>query len=321
MNERSHKQRKHVERERRPVLPDMVRHATTGGQPLDSATRAYMEPRFGHSFADVHVHHDAQAAEHAEALGARAYTIGSSIVFDAGQYAPETSEGQHLLAHELTHVVQQTGAPQRKPQGEERDPHVIDDLDRTIAALLTHEVHGLPPALAEQVQISFATPDDQFPPQSVTLPAVDLFLYDVRENLDLRSNEVYVERRSDGTATRARAPVRVDFSYLVTAWSSESVPDRAQDEHRLLGEVMRTLLRHRTIPGDVLQGVLADQDLPLPASALQPGRLQSMGEFWQALGGKPKAALNYSVTLAIDLTAAEDVRLVTDKVLKLQAMR
>jgi len=198
---------------------------------------------------------------------------------------------------------------------------VIDDLDRTVAALLRHDVYGLPPSLADQVQISFAAPDDQFPPQSVTLPAVDLFLYDVRENLDLRSNEVYVERRSDGTATRARAPRRVDFSYLVTAWSSESVPDRAQDEHRLLGEVMRTLLRHRTIPEDVLQGVLANQDLPLPASALQPGRLQSLGEFWQALGGKPKAALNYSVTLAIDVSESEDVRLVTDKVLKLRALK
>jgi hypothetical protein len=196
---------------------------------------------------------------------------------------------------------------------------VIDDLDRTIAALLRHEVHGLPPNLAEQVQVSFAAPDDQFPPQSVTLPAIDLFLYDVRENLDLRSNEVYVDRRSDGTATRSRAPARVDFSYLITAWSSESVLDRAQDEHRLLGEVMQTLLRHRTIPGDVLQGVLANQSLPLPASTLQPGRLQSLGEFWQALGGKPKAALNYSVTLAIDLTVPEDVRLVTDKVLKIRA--
>ena len=193
---------------------------------------------------------------------------------------------------------------------------MIDDLDRTIAALLRHDVHGLPTGLADQVQISFATPDDEFPPQSVTLPAIDLFLYDVRENLELRSTEVFVERHADGRATRARAPVRVDFSYLVTAWSSESVPDRAQDEHRLLGEVMQTLLRHRTIPEEVLQGVLATQAPPLPASALQPGRLQSLGEFWQALGGKPKAALNYSVTLAIDLEARQEVRLVTDKLLK-----
>ena len=69
---------------------------------------------------------------------------------------------------------------------------MIDDLDKTIATLLRRE---LPPSLAQQVQISFATPDDQFPPQSVTLPAIDLFLYDVRENLELRSNEVYVERQ------------------------------------------------------------------------------------------------------------------------------
>jgi len=198
---------------------------------------------------------------------------------------------------------------------------MIDDLDRTIAALLRHETYGLPPVLAEQVQISFATPDDQFPPQSVTLPAVDLFLYDVRENLELRSNDVYLERRSNGTATQTRAPIRVDFSYLVTAWSSESVPDRAQDEHRLLGEVMQTLLRHRTIPEEVLQGVLAIQDPPLPASALQPGRLQSLGEFWQALGGKPKAALNYSVTVSIDVGVPRDVRLVTDRIVKIRNER
>ena len=195
---------------------------------------------------------------------------------------------------------------------------MIDDLDRTIAALLRRE---LPPALAQQVQISFATPDDQFPPQSVTLPAIDMFLYDVRENLELRSNEVYVQRNSDGTAIRTRAPVRVDFSYLVTAWPSSTVPDPAQDEHRLLGEVMRALLRHRTIPEDVLQGVLAVQDPPLPTSTLQPGRLQSLGEFWQALGGKPKAALNYSVTASVEIFAPEEVRLVTEKVLKVRADR
>ena len=195
---------------------------------------------------------------------------------------------------------------------------MIDDLDRTIAALLRRE---LPPALAQQVQISFATPDDQFPPQSVTLPAIDMFLYDVRENLELRSSEVYLQRNSDGTAIRTRAPVRVDFSYLVTAWPSSTVPDPAQDEHRLLGEVMRALLRHRTIPEDLLQGVLAVQDPPLPTSTLQPGRLQSLGEFWQALGGKPKAALNYSVTASVEVFAPEAVRLVTEKVLKVQADR
>lgn len=192
---------------------------------------------------------------------------------------------------------------------------MINDLDETLAALLRRD---LPAALAEQVQVSFATPDDQFPPQSVTLPAIDLFLYDVRENIELRSNEVYLQRRGDGTATRTRAPVRVDFSYLVTAWPSQSVPEPAEDEHHLLGEVMQVLLRYRTIPEDVLQGGLAGQEPPLPASSLQPGRLQSLGEFWQALGGKPKAALNYTVTVSVDVTLPEEVRLVTDKKIKLR---
>jgi len=195
---------------------------------------------------------------------------------------------------------------------------MIKDLDETIAALLRRD---LPPALVGQVQISFATPDDQFPPQSVTLPAIDLFLYDVRENLELRSNEVYLDRRSDGRAIRTQAPVRMDFSYLVTAWPSESVPDQAEDEHHLLGEVMRVLLRYRTIPEDVLQGVLVGQQPPLPVSSMQPGRLQSLGEFWQALGGKPKAALNYQVTLSVDVTAPQEVPLVTDKVIQIRMER
>ena len=109
---------------------------------------------------------------------------------------------------------------------------MINDLDETLASLLQQ---GLPERLAKQIQISFAAPDDQFPPQSVTLPAVDLFLYDVRENLELRSSEFYIDRDSDGTAIKTWAPVRVDFSYLITAWPSQSVADAAEDEHKLSG--------------------------------------------------------------------------------------
>ncbi len=192
---------------------------------------------------------------------------------------------------------------------------MINALDDTLMTLFKRE---FPQALTEQVHVSFATPDDQFPPQSVTLPAIDLFLYDIRENLELRNNEVYLERRSDGSSTKIQAPVRIDFSYLITAWPSPNVPDPEEDEHRLLGEAMRVLLRHRTIPEEFLQGPLAGQQPPLPVSSLQPGRLQSMGEFWQALGGKPKAALNYQITVSVEVAAAEDVQLVTDKLLKIR---
>lgn len=198
---------------------------------------------------------------------------------------------------------------------------MIDDLDRTIAALLRHEEHGLPPTLTEQVQISFATPDDQFPPQSVTLPAIDLFLYDVRENLELRDNEWLVERDGSHRAVRQRPPARVDCSYLITAWPSESTPNPAEDDHRLLGEVMKVLLGHRTLPEVVLAGSLVGQKPPLPAVSLQPGHLDSVADFWQAMGGKPKAALNYVVTIAVQVHAPEEVALVTEKVVKMRQER
>jgi uncharacterized protein DUF4255 len=174
---------------------------------------------------------------------------------------------------------------------------MIDDLDRTLEELLKRE---LPANLVSQVAISFAAPDNQFPPPSVALPAIDLFLYDVRENRELRRGDWVVERRTDNTALRLPPPVRVDCSYLITAWPSAASTTPAQDEHRLLGETMKALLRHEVLPADILQGSLRGQEPPLPASTLQPGRLQSLGEFWQALGGKPKAALSYTVTIGVE---------------------
>lgn len=79
----------------------------SGGQPLPASTRAFFEPRFGCDFSQVRVHMDAQAAESARSLNARAFTVGRDIVFGAGKYKSETAEGKQLLAHELTHVIQQ----------------------------------------------------------------------------------------------------------------------------------------------------------------------------------------------------------------------
>ncbi|MBE9571485.1 MAG: DUF4157 domain-containing protein [Proteobacteria bacterium] len=80
-----------------------------GGQPLPESVRAYFEPRFGYDFSGVRVHTDAKAAESAQAVNAMAYTVGSDVVFRSQQYAPRTNGGRKLLAHELTHVVQQAG--------------------------------------------------------------------------------------------------------------------------------------------------------------------------------------------------------------------
>ncbi len=82
-------------------------HST--GEPLDEQARALMEPRFGHDFGRVRVHTDQKAAESARHFNALAYTLQNNIVFAAGQYTPRSRTGQRLLAHELTHVIQQTG--------------------------------------------------------------------------------------------------------------------------------------------------------------------------------------------------------------------
>ncbi len=79
-----------------------------GGQPLPEFVRAFFEPRFGYDFSQVRVHTDPRAAASARAVNALAYTVGRDVVFGSGQYAPRTSAGQRLLAHELTHVLQQT---------------------------------------------------------------------------------------------------------------------------------------------------------------------------------------------------------------------
>ena len=87
-----------------PIVHEVLR---SPGQPLDVATRSCMEPRFGHDFSNVRVHADAKAAESARAVNALAYTVGRDVVFGTGQFSPASTAGRKLIAHELTHVVQQ----------------------------------------------------------------------------------------------------------------------------------------------------------------------------------------------------------------------
>jgi hypothetical protein len=107
-----------------PIVNEVL---NSSGQPLDESTRLFMEKRFGHDFSSVRVHTDLKAAESASAVHALAYTVGRNIVFGTGKYAPKTNVGQRLMAHELTHVVQQStgqsaGHIQTKPAGNKSVP-------------------------------------------------------------------------------------------------------------------------------------------------------------------------------------------------------
>lgn len=188
---------------------------------------------------------------------------------------------------------------------------MIHDLDKTLKGLLAQSVSEL-----EEEDVRFEAPDAEFAPP---LPAVNLFLYDVRENRELRSGEPLVERQTGGTFTRRSPPVRVGCSYLITAWAGD-----IESEHRLLGRVMEALLRYPVLPLEMLAGELSpgeheEQAVPLPTAALQAGYLQSLGEFWQALGGQPRAALNYTVTISVQpREPVEAGPPVTDKIIKLR---
>lgn len=124
-----------------PIVHDVLR---SPGQPLDMTTRASMEARFGHDFSQVRVHADAPAAESARAVNALAYTVGRDVVFGARQYAPQSFAGEKLIAHELTHVLQQS-----QPLGSLQAASVIsrptDTAEREAEKTAARVVAGLAP--------------------------------------------------------------------------------------------------------------------------------------------------------------------------------
>jgi hypothetical protein len=93
-----------------PELEANINNLSGRGQPLPDSVRAFFEPRFGYDFSQVRVHSGADAGQSARDVSARAYTVGTNVVFGANQFAPGSTEGRRLLAHELTHVIQQGGA-------------------------------------------------------------------------------------------------------------------------------------------------------------------------------------------------------------------
>ncbi|MDT5267905.1 MAG: hypothetical protein QOH49_91 [Acidobacteriota bacterium] len=132
--------------------PDSFALGLGPGRPLDLRTRAFFEARFNQDFGHVRVHTDAQAADSARAVNAQAYTLGGNVVFDRGRFSPDTAEGRRLLAHELTHVVQQADGPPRSI-------HRVTNADLSIT--------GLAPELAVVNNII------RFDYNQTTIPAVE----------------------------------------------------------------------------------------------------------------------------------------------------
>jgi hypothetical protein len=208
-----------VENAAPPVVQEVLR---SPGQPLDVATRTFMEPRFGHSFANVRVHTDDLAAASAGAVDARAYTVGSHVAFGTGQFHPESPGGRKLIAHELAHVVQQ--ADRLRPDTLRIEPargtgeRQAESMARAVAGLEIGARHaGSLPAGSIEVSL-----------QRQTTSTADDWDFSVDDYQALRQGGGYLDFAPDG----AWLPTPMKENILVTLmYLYETAGQRAMRMH------------------------------------------------------------------------------------------
>src|SRR5947207_2968639 len=162
-------------------------------------------------------------------------------------------------------------------------------LDESLEAFLRATV----PLGKREVDVAFAAPDRDWAAR-VSRPTVNLYLWDVRRNLDERDGGMETVLDDNGRPLRRPPLPRVDCRYLVTAWTSE-----VQDEHSLLGHTLAALLLHNTIEERYLQGSFA-QVRPIPTIEVAAGDGRDNSDFWSALGGQLKPGLDVVVTATVD---------------------
>jgi hypothetical protein len=186
---------------------------------------------------------------------------------------------------------------------------MIKDLDETIKQLLVQKAS----LDSSEVNISFESPNREWA-ASQSKPTVNLYLYDIRENHELRSYEWTVEKNEDKTSTRKKSPLRLDLSFFITLWTNH-----IEDEHRLLGNLLICLMSYPVLPKELLQGSLKGLDYPIHASTAQPeGVLKSPADFWTTMDSQLKPSINYVVTLPVDLSISFVAPLVFTKSLAVE---
>ena len=177
---------------------------------------------------------------------------------------------------------------------------MIHDVDATLKELLLQKM----PLDVSAVDVLFDMPNRDWSGR-VTKPTLNLFLYDARENHELRSHQRSLVRNG-AVGSEREGPVRMDLTYLISAWTTD-----VSDEHQLLGRVLTTLLRFPLLPDDVLKGSLSTQPLPVQVWIAQPERMPNPWDFWGNMENRMKAALNVVLTVSFEPNQAQDVRLVT----------
>ncbi len=176
---------------------------------------------------------------------------------------------------------------------------MIQDVDDTLKELLVRQV----PIDTSAIDIKFEMPTRDWS-AAVSKPTVNAYLYDVRENHELRDTSRFVNKVGDDHFEH-RGAVRVDLSYMISVWTSD-----ISDEHQLLGSILTTLLRFPTLPDEVLRGALVTQQFAPQAWIAQPERAPNSWDFWGHLEHRMKSGLSYVITAAIEPFAGTGVKLV-----------
>jgi hypothetical protein len=177
---------------------------------------------------------------------------------------------------------------------------MIHELDQTLKRILKD---GNAPEVVRKADVSFLVPDQTF---SVTKEIINLYLYDTHENRTLR-NPVPIIESTDVSFIRRMPPLRVDCSYMVTAWSNQTDDIKADHEHQLLSLSMLWLSRFPLIPDKFFPNDWRDktkdsyQPFPPPMWVAQVNGVKEPGEFWAALNQSPRPFFNLVVTIAMDL--------------------
>ncbi len=187
---------------------------------------------------------------------------------------------------------------------------MIRDLTESLQAFLSQP--GLPTELGN-ADIFFDRPTDPYTPGST---ALNLFLFDIRENPELRFTEPET-RRVGGQVKLLRPPLRVSCTYLVTAWPVGGSQLELR-EHRLLSQALQLFAATPTLPPTFLTGSLVGQEPPLPVMLAQPDGLRNPAEFWAAIGNKMKPSLLLTVTVAMPIASEESFPMVITSKIDLQ---
>lgn len=170
---------------------------------------------------------------------------------------------------------------------------MFDELEEALRQLLIQEI----PITDGEIEIAFDQPKREWSAR-LSRPTINLFLYDVRENVMLRNYGFPVSDNEGGeanTVLRKRTPLRMDCNFMVTTWATEPA-----DEHRLLADTMLALARYPTLPERLLEGRLAEQPYELRTLLGAHDRLTNVAEIWSSLDNEIRPSVSYQVVVTMD---------------------